>query len=291
MKSFAAIALGLLPALGLAAPNHIPHFRCGNEQHAPPESLDNAHARLASVPSVPFPVKRQAGNTTVVPTYFHVVSTKAKQKQTTQAMLSKQLQVMNQGYAGTGFSFELVDTDFTVNDEWATLDVEDAAVQDMKKKLRKGTYAELNVYFMTDLANGILGMCEFPTDEINPSTPSSYTFDGCMVHGGSMPNAPDFPGKFDEGFTAVHEIGHWFGLYHVFQGSSCRSNGDLIEDTPFQSSATSGCPTTKDSCPNSPGVDSIHNFMDYSDDRCYEGFTKGQIKRINDLWTELREGN
>ena len=64
----------------------------------------------------------------------------------------------------------------------------------------------------------------------------------------------DFQYRFDKPF------------FHVFQGSSCSSDGDMVPDTPFQSSATSGCPTNKDSCPNSPGRDSVNNYMDYSDD-------------------------
>jgi hypothetical protein len=239
-------------------------------------------------------MRRQAGNSTVIPTYFHVVSSKSKANSTSEALLQEQLDVMNQGYAGSGFSFELKDIDYTANDEWAEIDVtsaDDSVMMAMKNKLRKGKYSELNMYFIENLANGILGMCEFPTKEIDASDPSSYSFDGCLVHAGTLPGASEFPGKFDMGMTSVHEIGHWFGLFHVFQGSSCSSDGDLVADTPFQSSATSGCPTGKDSCPNSPGRDSINNYMDYSDDKCYSEFTAGQIKRAQDIWVDMRQGN
>lgn len=298
MKSFATALLALVPSLALAAPANNPVFGCGSTEARVPASLKEAHLRHAKrdIPA-PFPVmkeKRQAGNSTVIPTYFHVVSSKAKANTTDESLLTKQLAVMNEGYAGTGFSFELVDTDFTVNDAWSEIDVtqsDDSVMMEMKNKLRKGSYSELNVYFISDLANGILGMCEFPTKEIDASDPSSFAFDGCLVHGGTLPGSDEFPGKFDLGLTAVHEVGHWFGLFHVFQGSSCSSDGDLVADTPFQSSATSGCPTGKDSCPNSPGKDSINNYMDYSDDKCYSEFTAGQIKRLQDIFADMRAGN
>ncbi|KAH8915266.1 hypothetical protein BT69DRAFT_1356819 [Atractiella rhizophila] len=85
---------------------------------------------------------------------------------------------------------------------------------------------------------------------------------------------------FDEGQTLTHEAGHWFGLYHVFDdyGSSC-DDYDQVSDTPPQKTATSGCPTGKDSC-SGGGVDSIHNYMDYSDDSCMTEFTEGQATRM-----------
>ena len=52
------------------------------------------------------------------------------------------------------------------------------------------------------------------------------------------------------------------------------SGGDEVDDTPGQSIATDGCPTGQDSCPEE-GLDSIENFMDYSDDSCMNSFTAG----------------
>jgi hypothetical protein len=78
---------------------------------------------------------------------------------------------------------------------------------------------------------------------------------------------PGSSGAFNLGLTLVHELGHTFGLDHVFdEGGRC-FNSDGIADTPFQATPTSGCPARKDSCPGSPGLDSVRNYMDYSDDR------------------------
>lgn len=38
------------------------------------------------------------------------------------------------------------------------------------------------------------------------------------------------------------------------------------------------------------GPDPIHNFMDYSTDACYEGFSPGQGARMLNLWRIYREG-
>jgi hypothetical protein len=71
---------------------------------------------------------------------------------------------------------------------------------------------------------------------------------------------------------------------HPFQDNTCAYDGDEVPDTPFQSTRTDGCPPEKDSCPLAPGFDSIHNYMDYSDDCCMNQFTPNQITRMSDYW-------
>ena len=73
---------------------------------------------------------------------------------------------------------------------------------------------------------------------------------------------------YDEGKTAVHEVGHWFGLLHTFQDQTCEpgATGDFISDTPQEAVATEGCPVVKDSCPGQEGLDPVNNYMDYSSD-------------------------
>lgn len=101
---------------------------------------------------------------------------------------------------------------------------------------------------------------------------------------------------FNKGKTAVHETGHWLGLLHTFEGYSCDGPGDYIDDTPVESTATDGCPTDpkKQSCPAQQKAgesDPIHNYMDYSIDDCYEGFTDLQVQRMKSMWSMFRDGN
>jgi hypothetical protein len=96
-------------------------------------------------------------------------------------------------------------------------------------------------------------------------------------------NAPIGP-PFNLGRTATHEVGHYFGLYHTFDfgcgsAAACYTSGDRICDTAGESSPVFGCPGSSDSCAGG-GPDPFHNYMDYSDDDCYEEFTPEQNNRM-----------
>lgn len=78
-----------------------------------------------------------------------------------------------------------------------------------------------------------------------------------------------------EGRTAVHEMGHYFGLYHLWGIDANGCGDDLIEDTPPQKGPHYGCPEYPVySCDN---TNMTMNFMDYTDDPCLYMFTKGQV--------------
>ena len=85
----------------------------------------------------------------------------------------------------------------------------------MKSTLRQGNYGDLNVYMLSNLGGGLLGVCPFPTTHNGDD--DTFKVDGCMVQASSMPGGDET--NFNMGGTAVHEIGHWFGLLHVFQVS------------------------------------------------------------------------
>jgi hypothetical protein len=102
--------------------------------------------------------------------------------------------------------------------------------------------------------------------------------------GGSLPDGDAAP--YNQGDTGTHEVGHWLGLYHTFQGG-CRGSGDFVDDTPAVRSPNYGCPVGADSCRKTPD-DDVFNYMDYTDDSCMFRFSDGQVVRAYEQSLQFR---
>jgi hypothetical protein len=88
---------------------------------------------------------------------------------------------------------------------------------------------------------------------------------------------------YNMGKTAVHEIGHWLNLKHLWGDSDC--GDDLVGDTPKQSTYTVGCPSgTRISCSNAPYGNMYTNYMDFTEDACMNLFTHGQKARMRAMF-------
>lgn len=168
---------------------------------------------------------------------------------------------MKKEYAQNGITFTRAGTTRTVNAAWANRQDEAGMV----KKLRRGSYNDLNIYIQKSL-DGAAGYCSGP---VGVGGPGTYDGDGCHVLADSLPGGGAYNG-FNDGKAAVHEVGHWFGLLHTFEGG-CEGAGDHIADTPAEKSPPphGGCPAGRDSCPGRVGKDPIHNHMDYTSGYVY----------------------
>jgi len=241
-----------------------------------------ANGTLPSTPEAAF--RTTAAAVVTVPVYFHVVAinTTPSGGYLTAAQLSAQISYMNNAFSSTGYQFTQAGADYTVNTAWAN----DRSELTMKRALRKGGYNAVNIYFQYFLADNNLGYCYYPSAAGSVSGSTAFYTDGCTVLASSV--AGGTLANYNLGGTAAHEVGHWFGLAHTFEGSACSATNDGVADTPAQNGYTSGCPASRDSCPNSPGLDPIHNYMDYSYDVCYSEFTPGQVVRLTNMYNTYR---
>lgn len=198
-------------------------------------------------------------------------------------IIETQIQVLNDAFSGAtpsyescGFSYDnatLKHTPFRFTlveinefDGYNDLNYIDDNQTELSE-LHQGNCSDLNIY------SGIYGYrgsssspwnChEFPLD------------DGIIIDYRTLPDQ----NWGYEGVTLVQQVGHWLGLYNVYEGGC--DDGDFVIDTPAQRTSYQ-CTSTKNTCrsPETPGNDLLHNFMDNKRDCCRYSFTNGQIERM-----------
>lgn len=265
--------------------------RCATEEvdEVKKEKLRKSHKRFEAkrMANSDSQMALRAAGTVTIPVYFHVIMDDAGNGNVPDATLDEQINVLNRAYGGqtgsnnTPFRFIKVETTRTTNEAWFHAGRQNTAMvaieRSMKSALRRGGQYSLNFY--TNTAGANLGFATFPWDYA-----SNPVMDGVVCDYTSLPGGWDT--RYNEGDTGTHEVGHWLGLFHTFQGG-CSQPNDEVGDTPAEAFPADGCPI-RDTCSDDPGLDPVENFMDYSYDYCMYRFTSGQSSRMDSMFAQYR---
>ncbi len=325
MKIFTLRLLALTLLIGFGASNasaQSPKYVCGSDELHEQYLQDNPQARAAEE-AVEVQYREYLRNkpndpgsraVKTIPVVVHVVQTSAIDL-LSDAEIQSQIDVLNEDFrkiAGTNGDGSGVDTEYEfclasidpsgcptpginrlVNPAQAFHDRNDPLA--LKSLIQWDPNKYLNIWVPRTIEgdNGlgaVIGYATFPSGLL-----LQPNLDGIVVHSeffGRNSN-PTYRGR-----TTTHEVGHWVGLFHTFQGgcsgsssSNCSSNGDRVCDTPQAFEPNFGCPTIN-SCTDTPvdEFDQIANYMDYSDGTCQDLFTQGQKDRMDVLMQTWRSG-
>ncbi|RDA87957.1 hypothetical protein CP532_3415 [Ophiocordyceps camponoti-leonardi (nom. inval.)] len=228
--------------------------------------------------------------------HVHIVSSSAE-AQISDNAVNNQMKIINDNFAQIDISFHVESVERLTEPAWASgLDQDGLTWEN-----NKGSGVNLNLYIIEKFSKWNRTVATFSTMAYSPKDPFGYRDDGVILSLPAIPHSPtwDPEGPY-EGKQAVKQIAKWFGLPSVIRGS-CDSDEDLIgrpavEDvpaalrTPRGERKEPGCEVGRNTCPNRPGVDPIHNFLFGSAESCLSEFTHGQGERIRQMWEDTRVG-
>ncbi len=140
---------------------------------------------------------------------------------------------------------------------------------------------------------GVLGYAQFPQSSglAGLGNETSASTDGVVIDyrcfgTSDLVTSTNYFDSYDKGRTSTHEIGHCFGLRHIWgDTSSCTVNAtdsqkDYCLDTPAQNTEHYDCASIYDTCTANAGNDMTDNYMDYTNDTCMDIFTINQKARL-----------
>lgn len=247
----------------------------------------------------------------IIPTVFHIIQVSSTDLIPDACLLS-QIEVLNEDFQRLNADTSLVPADFlpvlgngsiefclaskdpdgnptsgitrTVSPMWANHNYSDE--DSLKALIQWPPEQYLNIWVPASIDNVLLGYATFPNKLATEPESDGVVINGNYIGRGSCANTP-----YNLGRTGTHEIAHWLGVFHTFEGTGCQGNnpstcgisGDNICDTPPVTGSTFGCPGVKNTCTETPidQNDMTMNFMDYVHDSCMYMFTAGQVVRMH----------
>ena len=263
-------------------------------------------------------ISSQSGGIIYIPVVVHIIhngDVYGTNENITDEQVQSQITVMNQDYrrmTGTpGFNSDPAGADIQIEFVLAKVDPNGNptngidrvnlcqaswSTEDIDATVKPSTIWDPNLYMNMWSVNfsdsTLLGYAQFPESTLGglSTATQSGTTDGVVAgfrfFGSSSLATGNFAAPYDKGRTMTHEVGHFFGLRHIWgDNTTCPSTNsnldkDFCVDTPAANSANFGCPIGTDSCPSNTGNDMIANYMDYTDDTCMNIFTNDQKTRI-----------
>jgi len=270
--------------------------RCGTPAHEPVMELISASD--CGLNSTKINQDYNDDKTLVIPVVFHVIKkTDGVTGNISPALIQSQVDILNEDFnavagtpGGMGTNTKLLfvlakldpmgnpttGIDYVTSNTYFS-DPGSSGQNAMKRALKWDPTRYLNIYTNNAGGGGILGYATFPAEEAGGPE------DGVVLNWTYVGRNPPNAAPFDQGRTATHEVGHYLGLYHTFQGGCGSTNapytsGDLISDTAREAQPNYDCKPVASGCGG--GMSPIENYMDYSEDLCMTKFTVEQANRI-----------
>ncbi len=304
MKKFYTI-LGIVFSLNIAiAQTH----HCGTDEYYKMQtqndpSLKKAEQEFRNIAKASINSKiTKRATKYIIPVVFHVIHTNGPENISREQMLD-QIRVLNDDYsyknanktalrsqftavAGSAdIEFKMASIDINgncfdgVNRIYSSTGVDMDMTKEPVKSLAYWNYKKyLNIWVVTNIVDGtgsasgtVLGYAVFPWM-------AGSRKDGIVVRHDNV-GTIGTASNGDGGRTLTHEVGHWLGLFHTFQGDCV--DDDMCDDTPPVSGTfvNASCPANGNSCKNDvpDKLDMWENYMDYSNGKCMAAFTLQQI--------------
>jgi PKD repeat protein len=159
--------------------------------------------------------------------------------------------------------------------------------QNVKNINRWNPGCYINIWIVNSIPGSVAGYAYLPSAH------------GSMVDG-IIVEAAFFGNSYASDVVIIHEMGHYLGLYHTFEGgctnTDCLADGDKVCDTPPDNSTSftscgvpvNSCNTDTQSGFSSDQNDLTQDYMDYGNWDCMTVFTQGQANRMNWFITNVR---